>query len=929
MKKEYLDKLAAALCAHMPEKTVLVCGTRSEGKQILSALAAQGNILVGVQAETPFSLARELCSTWLSMPGVAPLLQENDGAEIVRSCIGKNEGIFSGVNAKTLTATKAIFRTFQELSMAGFPEDIGELPAVSKSKKLQHLMSLRKAYIQKKHAINRMDRGDLVRLALTAAKKDCPLTRAHYVVLGEFAPSTLERELLNKLTAKNGLTVVELPCAEDTVMPADALAKELPRVNAVDEVRAATPSFAACRGVETEVRYVLRDILDKQWPLEDCAVVYLNGSYAQPLYEEAARFGLPVTLGSGLPMTSSLLYNTLQRVTAWRQNDFYAEDICTLLESFSCTPMWPAKLAERLRQKKIGWGKARYALACEADDVVKMRAKDMTDDAWEATLDSWKDFLRLALAVAAPTADLEQQKKDLLDFLKFCNHNNQAEGAAYSKATGLVEQIVGLDEHESALQRLLGLMQTASYLSSNPKPGMLHCAPVSGAACLNRPHVYVMGFARYGVEGTHKESPILLDEERIALGGLKTSTQLRDEQEFRVLTWLVRCGSDLTLTYSDFDSDKMLELKPAPFFEEVSRGMTVTKVTYIPAHTRIAADTLLTEPLRVSYAKPQAWTLAAGDAITLEAKKSRKTLLEDMVLSPTALENGLKCPYFFYLQRMLHIRTPQKVERNNTQWLAPNDIGTFCHGVLERYYTLEQKVDLQTIFDQEFEKLETEIPLPRRRLKDEMRETLYGMVQRAVDWTIAEGRTVVAQERSFPEEGQDGLPMTFGKWTLKMKGSIDRVDKLSTGEYAILDYKTGQPQNYTEDLHRHLQHYIYAMAEEQLSDGDEPISEAGYLFLKSDPAMLEKLEEDQALRDATEKHIEWLLDYISNESSEESKDLERAPDFQPANSQQGSAGTNPPVFVLGNQKEAYQRCKKACEFADICPGVKRKKKGGK
>lgn len=920
MKKEYLDKLASALCAHMPEETVLVCATRSEGKRILSALAAQGRILVGVRAETPFSLARELCSARLSAPGAAPLLQENDGAELVRSCIDKNSGIYIGVNAKTLTATKEIFRAFQELSMADFPENTEQLPAVKASGKLQELMSLRKAYLNKKQAWNRMDRGDLFRMALTEAENHHPLTRAHYVALGDYAPAPLERNLLDKLAAKNGLTLVEISCAEGTTLPADALAAELPRVNVQQLLRDAAPRFAACRGRETEVRYVLRDILAQQWKLEDCAVVYLNGSYAQPLYEEAARFGMNVTLGSGLPLKGSLLYNTLKQVEAWRQNDFYAEDLCALLESFSCGPLWPAKLAERLRQKKIGWGKARYALACEAD-VEKMRAQNMTDDAWEATLASWKEFLHLAVAAAAPTADLEQQKKDLAAFLTFCNHSSAAEAAAYSKAQELIGQIVGLDTRETALQRLLSLMETSAYLSSKPRAGALHCAPVSGASCLNRPHVYIIGFARYAVEGTHKESPILLDEERIALGGLKTSAQLRDEQEFRLLTWLSRCGSDLVLTYPDFDSDKMLELRPAPLFEEVSRGRPVEKVTYIPTGTHTAADKLLQEEKLAAFSKAKTKPLPAGDTATLQDQKLRKELLEEMLLSPSALESALKCPYAFYLEKFLHIRTPQAVERNNMQWLAANEIGTFCHGVLEAYYTPGQTESWEAIFEREFEKLEQEVPLPRRRLKAEAKETLRGMVQRAVEWTANSGRTVVMTEKHFPEEGQESLPMTFGQWTLKMRGSIDRVDRLSSGDYAILDYKTGRAENYTEELHRHWQHYLYTVAEEQLSGKKDSIRHASYLFLKNE-AVLEELTEDADLREETAARVEWLLNRISDEDYEP----ETAPDFRPETVAPGAAVPKPRLLEPGDSKAAVERCKQYCEFADICPAVN--KKGG-
>jgi len=921
MKQAYLDALASALCAHMPGETVLVCATRAEGRRILSALAAQGRILVGIRAETPFSLARELCSPWLSLPGVPPLLQEYEGAELVRSCMDRQTGLYSGVNAKTLTATRALFRTFQELSMADFPEDAAQLPAEAASERLRELMRLRKAYILKKQALNRMDRGDLFRMALKAAKQNHPLKHARYAALGDFAPAPLERKLLDRLTEEHGLTVVNLPCAAGTVLPAGALAEELPRVDAAALVRDAAPRFAACRGTETEVRFVLRDILEQKRRLEDCAVVCLNGRYLQPLYEEAARLGLPVTLDGGLPMEGSLLCSTLRRVEQWRQNDFYAEELCALLESLSCGPLWPAKLAERLRQKKIGWGKARYALTFEAD-VETMRAKSMTDEAWETTLASWKEFLRLLFAVAAPTEGLAQQRRDLQAFLSFCSHNHPAEGAAYSKAQELVGQIVGLEGDETALQRLLRMMETASYLSGKPGAGALHIAPVSGASCLNRPHVYWMGFSRYAVEGTHQESPILPDEERLALGGLKTSAQLREEQEFRLLTLLCRSCSDPVLTYPDFDSDKMLELRPAPFFEEVSRGSPVERITYIPAAAHTAADALLREEKLAAFPKAQTKPLPDGDAVTLQPRRSRRELLEEMVLSPTALENALRCPYFFYLQKFLHIRTPQAVERDNGQWLAANEVGTFCHAVLEQYYTPGQTEDWETIFEREFEGLEQAVPLPRRRLKAETKEALRGMVQRAVEWTDSQNRTVVMTERSFPEEGQEGLPMTFGRWNLKLRGSIDRVDRLSSGELAILDYKTGRPQNYTEELHRHWQHYLYTMAEEQLSGKPDSIRHASYLFLK-DEAVLEELTEDADLRQETAARIQWLLDRISDENYEP----ETAPDFRPETVLPGFPAPKPLLLEPGDHKAALERCKNYCEFADICPALKPKKGG--
>ena len=918
MKKAYVDKLAEALKQHQPRETILVTGSRSEGRRILSVLTAQGHLLVGVRAETPFSLAQELCAPWFSMDGMPRLIGEVEGADLIRGCLNQSTGIYGGVNAKTLTATRSIFRTFQEMALAGVPEDLTKHPALQSSAKLRELQAIRKAYLLQKQARRLLDRADLLGMAVKAAsaKNDSPLRRAFYVTLGDYAPAPLERQLLELLAGEDRLTVVDLPCAEGVELPAGTMAEELPRVNAVEAVRNASPRFAACRGAETEVRFVFRDLLaDTQLKLEDCAVVYLSGSYAQPLSEEAARFSIPVSMGGGLPMTGSLLYTTLKQVAELPRTNFYAEDVCRQLEAFSLTPVWPVKLAERMRKKKIGWGKARYALVCGDADVAEIRPKDMTDKAWQMLLDNWNRFLTLLVDVAKPTGGLEEQRQDLLAFLPFCNHKSMEEAVAAAKAAELLEQVTELGSDETLLRRLLALMENSAYLGGAVEPGRLYCAPLSQAAFTGRKRLYVLGLSRYAVEGIRKESPILLDREREALGGLKTSVQLGREQEFRLLTLLARHDRELVLTYPDFDSGKMLDQQPAPFFEKASEGFPVERVSYIPLDCRTAMDCMAAKEALQNIPAAKPWTLQDGKKAALQAKKSIKELLQEMELSPTGLETALKCPYKFYLQYLMRIRTPQPVEWNPQAWLTGKEIGDFCHSVLEHTYTPGQSAGWEEIFEQEFQTLEKQIPLPHPRLKQETKYTLKGIVERAVAWTEGSGRTVAAAERKF-----DNLSMTFGGWTLRIRGSIDRVDDLGNDELAILDYKTGKPEAYTEELHRHWQHYLYTRAEEQLEQ--KSIAQAGYLFLK-EGADLVTLAEDDDLRQETEARIAWLLDRISAEDYTP----ECWPCFVPETVPEGCPPPKPRLLEPSGSKDALKQCANGCEFAAICPA--QGKKGGR
>ena len=912
MREAYLKNLASALQQHQPQETILVMGSRAEGRRALAALAAQGNLIIGVRPETPFSLAQELCADQLSAAGAPRLLSEAEAADLVRSCMRKSAGIYSGVNVRTLTAARTVFRTFQEMAMANVPEELEAHPAVQSSGKLRELQAIRSAYREAKREKNLLDRADLFHLAIETAKaQPGKARRPWFVTVGDYAPTPLERELLD-LLAGDRLTVVELPCADGVKLPADALSPSLPRADVLEAVRSAQPRFAACRGVETEVRALFRDLLaDKEIKLEECTVVYLSGSYAQTLYEEAARFHIPVSMGGGLSMAGSLLYSTLKAVAELPRTDFYAEDVCGLLESFCLTPEWPVKLAERMRAKKVGWGKARYSLACDPEDIDKVRPETMGDEAWRLLVEDWSGFLTLLTEVAEPTVGLEQQQEDLLNFLRYCNHKSMAEAAALAKARELVTQVSELDEGETLLCRLLVLMESASYLGGAPEPGKLYCAPLSQAAFAERKRLYVLGLSRYAVRGEQKESPVLLDAERTALGGLKTSTQLGEEREYRLMTLLARHEGELVLTYPDFDSDKMLEQAPAPFFEEASKGFPVVPVSYIPETDRIPMDCMASAQELDSIVGAKAWTLQDGEKAELQEQKTVKELLEGMTLSPSALETALRCPYKFYLQYLLRIRTPQAVERNDQRWLAPNEIGDFVHVVLEKIYKKDQTKQWEEVFEEKFEDLEKTVPLPHKRLKDEARQTLKEMVQRAVEWTAASHRTVESVEKRFQD-----LPLTLDQWNLRLKGSIDRVDKLPNGELAILDYKTGRIENYTEAMYRHLQHYLYTLAEEQLHGTS--ITQAGYLFLKEE-AKLVPLEENKALREEMEERITWLLDRISYEDYA----MEYQPCFVPQRDDDGNP--IPGALESSDNKEALKNCKKTCEFAAVCPAQQRKR----
>jgi len=85
--------------------------------------------------------------------------------------------------------------------------------------------------------------------------------------------------------------------------------------------------------LETEVDHIFRDLLrcGESISADDCAIVYLSGEYAPLLFETAARYGVPVTMGAGIPFTASPLYYLLDRISALAESGYDAELMCDLL----------------------------------------------------------------------------------------------------------------------------------------------------------------------------------------------------------------------------------------------------------------------------------------------------------------------------------------------------------------------------------------------------------------------------------------------------------------------------------------------------------------------------------------------------------------------------------------------------------------------
>ncbi len=172
-----------------------------------------------------------------------------------------------------------------------------------------------------------------------------------------------------------------------------------------------------------------------------------------------------------------------------------------------------------------------------------------------------------------------------------------------------------------------------------------------------------------------------------------------------------------------------------------------------------------------------------------EFKASGEPFPSDWSLSPSALNDYLRCPFQFYLRRVEGMERHPQEKRE----LEATDFGSVMHRVLEDFGR-EESVRDSSNADEIMEFLESRLgrvmhglygqdwPLPLLLQEDSMRERLrqFSIVQareREAGWKIKE------VEWSFRRE----LPWSEGR---KISVSVDRIDQHDSMGLRVIDYKT-------------------------------------------------------------------------------------------------------------------------------------------
>ncbi len=261
----------------------------------------------------------------------------------------------------------------------------------------------------------------------------------------------------------------------------------------------------------------------------------------------------------------------------------------------------------------------------------------------------------------------------------------------------------------------------------------------------------------------------------------------------------------------------------------------------------VATNAHLGRALRARYARWEIRQLTRHDGLVLPAAVARAALdanrFEARPFSPTALEQYASCPYRFYLSALVRLQpleTPGELEE-----LGPLEKGSMAHAVQYRLLSklrdegvrvTEARLDeVLTRLDRVVEEVAAEVydefkPAIERvwedgvaTLRSDLREWL-SRTAKDVEWEpaffeLAFGLTSKPREEQDPRSVATPVTLVEG---LRLRGSIDLVERHVSGSLRATDYKTGRVKADAEAViggGRHLQPVLYSLVLEQLFPG--------------------------------------------------------------------------------------------------------------
>ncbi|HEX9124825.1 MAG TPA: PD-(D/E)XK nuclease family protein [Methylomirabilota bacterium] len=512
------------------------------------------------------------------------------------------------------------------------------------------------------------------------------------------------------------------------------------------------------------------------------------------------------------------------------------------------------------------------------------RARYRARAAQAERLREWTGEL-LALVPEQAVAPLGQWLDAAATFVKsFARKASELDGEATVALTEALADLRALADLKRPASDALGLIQGRfdglTVGGDRARPGHLHVTTLADAGYAGRPRTFVIGLEEGGVFPALVEDPVLLDAERTRIdAALRTSEDRAGEALYRIVSRLGSLSGQVCLSYScrdlrqaraTFPSWVLLQavrvLKPAENWTYDNLvGELGEPVSAVPAEPSQAlsdggwwlanlrgADASALPVVREAFPALEQGEVAeaarasdlftAYDGLVPEAGPLLDPRVSGAAVSPTSLESLAKCPFAYFLQRGLGLYSTDDAEPDPDVWIDPMTRGSILH---ELYATIMREIrDKKETPDPakhgaRLRQLGEQALAAHRALVPPPSEGVFEREAREIQNDLALFLKFEAEDHG--KRSPIGFEVAFGGATegealgqrepvtidlgnglrFKLRGRMDRIDRLPDGTYEVVDYKTGSAflpggLDATFARGRQLQHALYALAAVEL-----------------------------------------------------------------------------------------------------------------
>jgi RecB family exonuclease len=479
---------------------------------------------------------------------------------------------------------------------------------------------------------------------------------------------------------------------------------------------------------------------------------------------------------------------------------------------------------------------------------------------------------------------LQDVVSGVLDFLeRATTRSNALDHRAAAALQDYLGELRALGSFSCALSASLRFIrervQSLQIAPERPRPGHLYACSLSQSGYTGRDHLFIVGLEEGRVFSSSTEDAVLLDAERCGISAeLRLSTDRIDEAVYAVLTRLAVSAASTTFSYSCWDTREFRETYASWLMLQafrLQRGDAT--LSYHEMKTALGEPkSAVPEDIETAIS-PGGWWLRSvvgtgeegvkvlGSAFTgvaqgraAERRRQSAEFTEfdgyvpdagpvldpcapETAYSVTELEKAAECPFRFFLKRGLGLRSVDERERDKDIWLDPLMRGSELHELYaallrrardeNRRPTKEDGVWLIALAQERLQKLNEEMPaataeILERESKDFLadvelflEEEFGNSISTPIGFEVSFGRPL--DDDLEPLARSEAVEIDLGKGiTIRIAGRIDRIDKVGTDSFEVLDYKTGgfwrESWQGSFNGGRRLQHALYGLAAAEL-----------------------------------------------------------------------------------------------------------------